>query len=425
MRIAFLAYRGTMRSGGLGGYLYPLTRELARRGHEIDLYVGPPYPDPMPWLARVVRLHDEHHWDRRFTASWRAPLPRRGSPFAALAPLALFELAVTRLGFFPEPFAFSVRAARAVIDALRSGRRYDLVHDVQTLGYGDLLLRRLGLPVVATVHHPLTVDLRWSLARDRSFSERKGSVTFHPVRTQGRVARRIDAILTASADAVREIESGFRVRGSRIHVVGNGVELPPRGRERAPSARPELLFVGRCADPNKGFLVLARALVELPERVRLRVLDLEPPARSPLARLLRELGLGARVRFDGKVPRPELERALGRADVVVIPSLYEGFGLPAIEALAAGTPMVASAAGALPEVVARAGAGMLIPPNDAGALAKSIARVLENWRAEQRAALAARARLEAEFGWSPVTERTLAVYASLRRPCAAGVRPPR
>ncbi len=407
MRIALLAYRGTMRSGGLGGYLVPLSRELARRGHQIDLYVGPPYPDPMPWLAREVRLHDEHYWDRKFTASWRAPLPRRGSAFAGLAALPFFELMVTRFGFFPEPLAFSMRAARAVTAAARG---YHLVHDVQTLGYGDLWLRALGLPVIATVHHPLTVDLRSSLARDRSFAERKGSLTFHPVRMQGRVARRIDAILTASADAVREIELGFRVPRERIHNVGNGVELPPPGRERAGPPSPELLFVGRCADPNKGFEVLAGALAELPSRIGLRVLDQEPAPRSGLARRLGELGLGARVRFDGKVPRAELERALASAAAVVIPSLSEGFGLPAVEALAAGTPVVASAAGALPEVVSRAGAGVLVPAGDPSALAKGIASVLERWPSHQRAALAARARLEAEFGWGPVAERTLDVY---------------
>jgi glycosyltransferase involved in cell wall biosynthesis len=414
MRVALLAYRGTMKSGGLGGYLHPLSRELARRGHEVDLYVGPPYPDPMPWLAREVRLHDEHHWGRKFTASWRAPLPRRGSSLGALEPLALFELAVTRFGFFPEPFAFSVRAARELVRALRAGRPYDVVHDVQTLGYGDLLLLELGLPVVATVHHPLTIDLRSSLARDRSFSERKGSLTFHPVRTQGRVARRIDAILTASADAVREIEAGFRVPRARIHNVGNGVELPAPGAARAPRGRPELLFLGRCADPNKGFEVLMQALAELPDHVTLRVLDDAPDPRTPLARALLTLGLAPRLSFEGKRPRAELERALACADAVVVPSLYEGFGLPAIEALAAGTPLVASSAGALPEVVARAGAGVLVPPNDPSALAKAILRVLESWRMHQRAAVDARPRLEAGFGWGPVAERTLQVYDMAR-----------
>src|SRR5574341_924524 len=157
MRVAFLCYRGNMKSGGQGVCLHALTRELAALGCEIDVFVGPPYPDPMPW-ARVTRLENQMFWGKRFER-------RRG-------------------GFLPEPFAFSVRAALALLRELRAGRRYDVVHDVQSVSYGLLLLQALGLPVVTTIHHPLSIDLRSSLARDRSFAERKGSLTFYPVRTQ-------------------------------------------------------------------------------------------------------------------------------------------------------------------------------------------------------------------------------------------------
>ena len=179
MRIAFSAYRGTMQSGGLGIYLHALTRELAALGFQIDLYVGPPYPDPLPW-ARTIRLPNEHYWARRFGENGRAPVsPAR--PGRIFEPLNFFEFFSTRFGFLPEMFAFSVRMARAVLGELRRGVRYDLVHDVQTLGYGLLWLRALGLPTVATIHHPLTIDRRFSLARDRCFRERIGSLTFHPV----------------------------------------------------------------------------------------------------------------------------------------------------------------------------------------------------------------------------------------------------
>ena len=76
MRIAFSAYRGTMQSGGLGLYLHALTRELALLGFEIDLYVGPPYPDPMPWL-NMIRLPNEHYWGRRWGDRKLAPIDAR------------------------------------------------------------------------------------------------------------------------------------------------------------------------------------------------------------------------------------------------------------------------------------------------------------------------------------------------------------
>jgi glycosyltransferase involved in cell wall biosynthesis len=410
-----LAYRGSMRSGGLGIYLRDLTQELAARGHAIDLYVGPPYPDPMPWLRSVVRIHNEHYWDRRFRKSWRAPISETGNPLRSFEPLRFFEMCAAQFGFLPEPFAFSVRAARAIITELRRGVVYDLVHDVQTLGYGLLWLQALGLPTVSTVHHPLTVDRRSSLARDRSFREMKGTLTFYPVRTQARVARRIGGIITSSEASIREIEQGFRVPRSRIHNVGNGVTLPPAGTLRSAPREPELLFIGRMGDPNKGFDDLLAAMALLPESIRLRVID-APPLEfgDPVRELIQEYKLTNRIRFEGKLPREQLEAELRSASAVILPSLFEGFGLPAVEALAAGTPIVVTDAGALPEVVARAGTGLIVPARSPKALASAILHTLGHWRELQAKAVQARGRIEREFSWSTVGVRTEQIYTQVR-----------
>ncbi|HTO71676.1 MAG TPA: glycosyltransferase family 4 protein [Myxococcota bacterium] len=407
MRVAFLCYRGNMKSGGQGVYLHALTRELAALGCEIDVFVGPPYPCELPW-ARVFRLPNQMFWGKRFDKRPGAFLDRE-RPWSIFRPLDFFEFAVTRFGFLPEPFAFSARAAVALQRELRRGARYDLVHDVQSLGYGLLWLQALGLPVVTTIHHPLSIDLRSSLARDQTFRERKGSLTFYPVRTQARVARRLAGVLTSSGASRDAIARDFRVRPERIVDVRNGVELPAAAERRARPRRTELLFVGRCGDPNKGLEFLLQALALLPHDVELRVLD-GRPFGTPLDDALRELRLESRVRFSGKVSEPELQRAYRDAAAVVLPSLFEGFGLPAIEALAAGTPVVATRAGALPELIEDAGAGRLVPPRDPPALAKAIAEVLERWDEAHAEALAARPRLEEVFGWRPTAERTLAVY---------------
>jgi glycosyltransferase involved in cell wall biosynthesis len=411
MRVAFLCYRGNMKSGGQGVYLHALTRELAQLGCEIDVFVGPPYPDDLPW-ARVTRLPNQMFWGKRFDKRPGAFLDR-ARPWSIFRPLDFWEFAVTRFGFLPEPFAFSVRAARALLRELRAGRRYDLVHDVQSVGYGLLGLQALGLPVVTTIHHPLSIDLRSSLARDRTFAEMKGSLTFYPVRSQARVARRLAGVLTSSEASKRAIGADFGVSPARIHDVRNGVELSaPRARRPRPAD--ELLFVGRCGDPNKGLEFLLHALALLAPEVTLRVLD-DFPGFTPLEKTLRGLGLESRVRFSGKVSAEELERAYRSASIVVLPSLFEGFGLPAIEALAAGTPVVAARAGALPEVIADAGAGALVPPRDPPALAKAIAETLERWDDAHAEALAARPRLESVFGWRPTAERTLEVYRRVTR----------
>ncbi len=410
MRVALLCYRGNMASGGQGIYLTSLTRALVERGAEVDVFVGPPYPDPMPW-ARVFRLENQRFWGARFRKERDAFLPHP-HPFRIFHPLNFYEYAVTRFGFLPEHFAFSLRAAAALTREVRSGRRYALAHDVQSLGYGLLWLRALGLPVVSTIHHPLSIDRATSLRRDASFSERKGTLAFYPVRSQARVARRLDGIITSSAASAGQIALGFGVSPARIHNVSNGVGLPRPRRTRVRGARPELLFVGRASDPNKGLEYLLSALALLPREVTLRVLD-GYPAESPMDVQIRELRLGDRVHFEGKVPRASLEEAFRRASIVVLPSLFEGFGLPAVEALAAGTPVVATRVGALPEVLGTVGAGRLVPPWDAAALAKGIGETLESWDEAHREALCARTRIEREFGWGEVARRVERVYEDI------------
>jgi glycosyltransferase involved in cell wall biosynthesis len=407
MRIAFLAYRGAMTSGGQGIYLHHLTSELARRGHRIDCFVGPPYPTPMPW-ARVTRIENQQFWGKSFDPRPGAFLPRP-DPFRIFAPLNFYEYAASRFGFLTEPFAFSLRAARAVLDRMRRGASYDLVHDVQSAGYGLLWLRALGLPVLTTIHHPLSVDRRASLARDRSLSEIKGTLTFYPVGMQRRVARRLDAVLTSSRASAAGLRRDYGVSEDRLHVVWNGVGLPPLGSGRKRPAQDWLLFVGRCGDPNKGLEFLLDALARLPASIRLRVLD-EPQRNTAVSREIERLRLADRVRFDGKLGRAGLERAYLDASVVVVPSVFEGFGLPAVEALAAGTPVVATSAGALPEVLGAAQAGRLVPPRDPAALAAAILDTLRSWAAEHERACKARARIEVEFAWDRVAKRTEDVY---------------
>ena len=197
LRICFVAYRGNMRCGGQGIYLWFLARELARLGHSVDVLVGPPYPDPMPFAESVTELPNEQFWAKWFARDAGAILPRP-EPLRLFAPLHFYELAASRIGFLPEPFAFSLRAFRAVAERVRAGRCYDVVHDVQCLGYGLLGIRALGIPVVTTVHHPLTVDRRASFVRDRSFRDALGTMTFYPIGMQAFVARHIDRVFTSS-----------------------------------------------------------------------------------------------------------------------------------------------------------------------------------------------------------------------------------
>jgi glycosyltransferase involved in cell wall biosynthesis len=415
LRICFTAYRGNMQSGGQGIYLWFLARELVRQGHQVDVIVGPPWPDPMPFAGAVERVDNEMYWAKWFLREPAKLLPRP-DPLRVFSPLQFYEFAASRIGFLPEPFAFSLRAFDALARRLRGGARYDLVHDVQSLGYGLLAIRALGLPVVSTVHHPLTVDRRAAFARARSFRQRLGAWEFYPVEMQGVVARRLDRIFTSSEVSARQIDQDFRVRAPRVVNLANGLDTTLFAPDpSAVRSETEVLCVGRASDPNKGIPALLRALAELPERVTLTLVDSEQSdARQWAARL----GCGDRLRITGRIDTPSLVRLYQRAALVVVPSRFEGFGLPATEAMACGAPLVATRAGALPEVVGGDG-GVLVPAEDPAALAAAIHTLIEQPEARRALGARARARVERNDAWPRIAERTVREYRAVlaeRRP---------
>jgi len=409
LRICFTAYRGNMQSGGQGIYLWFLTRELARLGHHVDVIVGPPYPDPMPFAGAVERVGNEMYWAKWFLRDPAQILPRP-NPLRVFEPLEFYEFAASRIGFLPEPLAFSVRAFRALAARLRAGARYDLVHDVQSLGYGLLGIRALGLPVVSTVHHPLSVDRRAAFARARSFRMRLGAWEFYPIEMQAFVARRLDRILTSSTVSQRQIEDDFRVRPRRLVNLGNGLDTELFAPDpTAVRSKTEVLCVGRASDPNKGIPALLHALTRLPETVTLTLVDSD---KSDARRWADRLGCGHRLRITGRLETPELVRLYQRAALVVVPSRFEGFGLPATEAMACGAPLVATRAGALPEVVGTDG-GVLVPPDDPGALAQAIEHLVTAPDARRALGAQARARVERLYAWPRVAERTVEAYRAM------------
>jgi glycosyltransferase involved in cell wall biosynthesis len=412
LRVCITAYRGNMHCGGQGIYLWFLARELARLGHEVSVLVGPPYPAAMPFAREVVELPDDRFWGKWFVRDWARFFPRE-NPAGVLSPLRFYELAASRLGFFPEPFAFSARAFGALAARLRRGARFDVVHDVQCLGWGLLGIRALGLPVVATVHHPLSVDRRASFRRDRTLREALGTAEFHPVGMQAAVARRLDAVITSSRASASQIERDFGVARERLRMLGNGIDTELfRPDPAVPRSPTELLCIGRASDPNKGVTLLVEALAQLPREVRLVLVD-EDHALHEGRRLAAALGVGDRLAITGRVGTEELVHLYRRAALVVVPSLYEGFGLPAVEAMACGAPVVAAAAGALPEVMATCRGGLVVPRGDAGALAKAIATLLEQPEARARLGAEARGRVEAAYAWPRIAERTAEVYREL------------
>ena len=366
--------------------------------------MGPPYPDPMPW-ARVIRLPNYHFWGKR-----KGFLPSDNS-LNIFKPLHFFEFASSRFGYFPEIFAFSFRAFRAFA-RLHKEDPFDVIHDIETLGYGLLFASRLGVRTVSTVHHPLKIDRDAHLRQATSWDGRYYNVAFYPLIMQGLTARRVDGMITSSRIGVEEILSAFRVEQDRVHLVYTGIDLD----KFTPSPdtvrnRNEILFVGNADDPRKGVRYLLQALKALSPETRLTIVDDGPPLKHLTAGMIDELGLKRRVTFTGKVPLDDLIRRYRKAAVLVMPSLFEGFGLPAAEAMACETPVVATSAGSLPEVVGedREG-GILAPPEDAKALAQAVRGILSDPVEAGNMGRRARARVERLFGWDRTAKQTAEVY---------------
>lgn len=407
LRICFVAYRGNMQCGGQGIYLWFLARELTRLGHQVDVIVGPPYPDPMPFAGAVEHVENEMYWAKWFLRDWADFVPAE-APLRALRPLHFYELAASRLGFLPEPFAFSLRALRVLAKRMRAGARYDLVHDVQCLGYGLLPMRALGLPVVTTVHHPLTVDRRASFQRDVDLADAIGSMQFYPIGMQGFVARQLDRVFTSSEASADTIERDFGVARERLTNVANGIDTELFSPDPSVPREPQrLLCIGRASDPNKGIRTLLEALARLPEAVRLTLVD---SADSQAAGWASELGCRERLDLAGRVPQDELIRLYRSASLVVVPSRYEGFGLPAAEAMACGTPVVATRAGGLPEVMATGGGGETVAKDDPEALARAIRGLLEAPDRLRSLCEGARDRVVEAYAWPSVAARTADEY---------------
>src|SRR3990172_5194013 len=219
MRICFLLHQGNMYSGGQGVYLSNVTRELAALGHEVHVIVGPPWPDTAPGIiVHRVKTYSVYRLleTGRFWFYGRDPLE-------SFEPLNFYELATSRMGMFSVMCAFSFRAFQAFRE-LAARLRFDLVHDVQVLGYGTLLIRASGVPVVANIHHPLAIDRRNSVLQARTVREKVRRIAFYPFWMQELVARRMDRIITGSLNSAASVGEAFRLPPEKIAAIHDGVD---------------------------------------------------------------------------------------------------------------------------------------------------------------------------------------------------------
>jgi glycosyltransferase involved in cell wall biosynthesis len=398
-------------------YTRELVRELADLGHEVTVFSGPPYPE-LADPARLVRIPslDLYRPDHPFRVPW---------PHELRTPVDLREFAIMCGAGFPEPLTFSLRARRVLA---RQRADYDLVHDNQCLGRGLVpMMERDRWPVLATLHHPITVDRDLDLAHARGWWRRATLRRWYGfLDMQMDVARRIPRLLTVSESSRRDIVEQMGVPASRLHVVPVGVD-PAVFRPRPDVARvPGRIMTTASADvPMKGLThlleALAKARTERPD-AHLMVIG-RPKPKSAIPRRIEQLGLSGAVEFVSGVTTQSIVRRYAEAEVACVPSLYEGFSLPAVEAMACAVPVVGTTGGAVPEVIGRhRETGLLVPPADASALASALLAALDDPALRERIGAAGRARVLERFTWRRTAEGTAAHYRALLESRRAGGR---
>ena len=404
LNICMLSYRSNPHCGGQGVYVKNLCRALKDLGHHVEVVSGPPDPllDPDIPLYQPACL-DLYNPDNLF----RIPT------FRELAdPVNLMEwMGVSSMGF-PEPFTFGFRANRFLRTRMH---RYDIVHDNQSLSYGIWSIAK-KIPTVATIHHPITVDREIAIRAVRPFWKKlKQWRWFSFIGMQKRVSRTLRRIITVSQCARQDIARAFRIPPERFCVVPNGINTrlfyPISDIEREPGR----IIVTNSSDvPLKGLYYLLHAVAQLAQQhaVRLVVVG-TPKTNGGIARLIRRLGIGHLIQYLGHISDGEFVRQYARASMAVVASVYEGFGLPAGEAMACGVPVISTTGGALPEVVGDA--GVLVPPKDAAALTRAMADLLDH--PERAAELGHRGyeRVLQHFTWQRAAEKTVAAYHEVLR----------
>ncbi|MCH1550332.1 MAG: glycosyltransferase family 4 protein [Pseudomonadales bacterium] len=401
LRIALLGYRSNPFSGGQGIYLKYVSRALKDIGHHVDVISGEPYPDLDDDIS-LIKLPGLNLYDKQD--------PLRALKLKHLGSATdLFEWWSMNSGGFPEPYTFGQRAKKYL---LKHHHQYDIIHDNQSLSYGVLALQRKGLAVTTTIHHPITFDLDIALAHTPNRGARLMIKRWHHfLNMQTRVAKRLHHITTVSECAKRDIASAFGVNQAKIKMIHNGVDshtfkpLPHIKR-----ASHHLITTASADQPLKGTQYLIPAIAQLKQQypqLRLTFIG-KPKSGGHTAKLITDLALNDTIDFKHGIAPEEIVRLYATATIAVVPSQYEGFGLPAAEAMACAVPVVATDGGALPEVVGDA--GITVPKGNPNALARAIAKLLDNPERRQAYAEAGRLRMTTTFNWKLTAERLSHYY---------------
>ena len=401
LRIAYLTYRGKPHVGGQGVYTRHLTKALVDLGHHVEVFGGQPYPIldsriPLHKLPSLDIFNDQY--PGRFPAYWEI----KDWP-------SFVETAQFLKGTFGEPRAFSIRAYNELSKRVND---FDLVHDNQCLGYGILKIEK-QIPTIVTLHHPITKDRKLEMEHTKTWFKRRAISRWYSfVNMQGKVASKMPRVVVVSENSIADIHTDMKVSLDRMKLVPVGVDpdlftpLPHIAR------KPGHLITTASADVAlKGLSYLLEALAKIRTERDVHLTIIGRPREGANADLIRKLGLTDCITHVSGVSDERIVELYAESELAVVPSLYEGFSLPAIEAMSTGICLVATTGGALPEVTGADNDTVLsCPAGDAEALAASIRRGLDNAELRQRIGAAGRTRVVERWSWKHCAQLTVDQY---------------
>ena len=401
LRIAYLTYRGKPHVGGQGVYTRHLTKALVDLGHHVEVFGGQPYPilDPRIPLHKLPSLDIfNDQYPGRFPAYWEV----KDWP-------SFVETAQFLKGTFGEPRAFSIRAYNELSKRVND---FDLVHDNQCLGYGILKIEK-KIPTIVTLHHPITKDRKLEMEHTKTWWKRRAISRWYSfVNMQGKVASKMPRVVVVSENSIADIHTDMKVSLDRMKLVPVGVDpdlftpLPHIAR------KPGHLITTASADVAlKGLSYLLEALAKIRTERDVHLTIIGRPREGANADLIRKLGLTDCITHVSGVSDERIVELYAESELAVVPSLYEGFSLPAIEAMSTGICLVATTGGALPEVTGVDNDTVLsCPAGDAEALAASIRRGLDNAELRNRIGAAGRTRVVERWSWKHCAQLTVDQY---------------
>jgi glycosyltransferase involved in cell wall biosynthesis len=401
LRIAYLTARGPPHVGGQGVYTRQLTKAVVDLGHHVEVFGGQPYPilDSRILLHKLPSLDIfNDQYPGRFPAYWEI----KDWP-------SFVETAQFLKGTFGEPRAFSIRAYNELSKRVND---FDLVHDNQCLGYGILKIEK-KIPTIVTLHHPITKDRKLEMEHTKTWFKRRAISRWYSfVNMQGKVASKMPRVVVVSENSIADIHTDMKVSLDRMKLVPVGVDPDLFTPLPHISRKPGHLITTASADvalKGLSYLLEALAIIRTERDVHLTIIG--RPREGANADLIRKLGLTDCITHVSGVSDERIVELYAESELAVVPSLYEGFSLPAIEAMSTGICLVATTGGALPEVTGVDNDTVLsCPAGDADALAASIRRGLDNAELRNRIGAAGRARVVERWSWKHCAQLTVDQY---------------